>query len=188
MPAFRVEVFKSYQGEKWENVYLLQGTSIELAATAGAEIAEMERRFHLDQVMFDYVRVSSTIEGDDLYVTIPIGQPGLRGAQSDMYPLFATLRVDILVVGSGRPSRKYYRGVLEESEVQGGFISGSLRSSVSAVIDEVIAGSEAFPQLPLVDPDDQPWDSAVVYPKPQMRQLTRGRRRRPAASELIEPA
>lgn len=182
MPSHKVEVFKSYLGEKWENVYLVDAPTSAQASVYGVELANMERRFHLTFIQFDYVRASTLAEGDDDYVIVPLGSFGQREATANPLPLFVTLRVDVGVSGGGRPSRKYYRGVLEENLINYNAVDGTLRSSIAAVIQEVITGSETWPAVPLVDPDNQHWALPVVNPAPQMRQLRRGRRRKPAAA------
>lgn len=178
----KVEVFKSYLGERWENVYLVDSAG-EIPVTApfadvAFVIANAESVFHLPTVTFEYARVSTTAPGDGAFVTVPLGFPGLR-AGSDAgtpLPLWNTLRLDLLVA-TGRPSRKFYRGVLGEADIEFTAVAEAIRTNAQVVINAMIGELVTDASVRLVDPQGQEIYASTPYTKVQMRQLTRGRRR-----------
>lgn len=178
----KVEVFKSYLGERWENVYLVDSAG-EIPVTApfpdvAFVIANAERVFHLPSVTFEYARVSTVAPGDGAYVTVPLGFSGMR-AGSDAgspLPLWNTLRLDLLVA-TGRPSRKFYRGVLGEADIEFTAVAEAIRTNAQTVINAMIGELVSDASVRLVDPQGQEIYACTPYTKVQMRQLTRGRRR-----------
>lgn len=178
----KVEVFKSYLGERWENVYLVDSAG-EIPVTApfpdvAFVIANAESVFHLPTVTFEYARVSTVAPGDGAYVTVPLGFSGLR-AGSDAgspLPLWNTLRLDLLVA-TGRPSRKFYRGVLGEADIEFTAVAEAIRTNAQTVINAMIGELVTDASVRLVDPQGQEIYACTPYTKVQMRQLTRGRRR-----------
>lgn len=181
----KVEIFKTYLGERWENVYLVRGPGDPPAETPSPQIAfviaNAERVFHLPGVTFDYARVSTTAPGDGAFVTVPLGFPGMR-AGSDAgqpLPLWNTLRLDLLVE-FGRPSRKFYRGVLGEADIEYMNVAEAIRTNAQTVINAMIGELNTDANVTLVDPQGQEIYATTPYTKVQMRQLTRGRRRRAA--------
>lgn len=178
MALYRIEIFKSIGEEKWENVYLVDAGSLEAAVAAGAIIYPVEEDFHSTSVLFDYMRVSTVAEGDDIYTTVPLNTNGARGTAGDLLPLFNTLRADIQVAGGGRPSRKYYRGVIGESDQSAGIVASGIRTQVVTDLQSAIDDLSAL-GTPLVDPDSQEWVTPTAALRVQMRQLRRGARRTP---------
>lgn len=175
MAVFKVEIFKGFGGESWGNVYHLEADDLTEAQTAAITLAAEERDIHLNTVQFLYIRVADIDPGTDLFVTIPLAGVGDNDVRGQMLPLWDTFRVD-LTVSAGRPGRKYYRGVLctEDLTDNNGTIdltlSGALVANVQAMIDSLEASS------PLIEPDEDPFTTAVAWPRVQMRQLHRKRR------------
>lgn len=178
MPSHRIEIFKSYSNHTWENVYLIQAGELTNLVEMAQALADMERVFHWTGVRFDYARISTYAAGDNNYTTVPLGVFGQKALSSNPLPLFVTARVDVLVVGSGRPSRKYYRGVLQEDDINFDVVIESKRQEIDTAINLLIAGTGEVPDVPLVDPQDQSWSAAVTAIKPQSRQEHRGSKRR----------
>jgi len=172
----KIEVFKSFSGENWGNVYLVDNITNLLSLTPIANyIVAAERAFHADTVLFEYARISTVEPNDNQYTTVPIGLAGER-LVPDLVPLFVTLRVDILVNGGGRPSRKYYRGVLGEGDITATTVdAGILGDAVTALLGAM--DSTELDGAALADPQGQKWVTPTGYPKPQMRQLHRRRRK-----------
>jgi len=177
MPAtHKVEIFKSAFGENWGNVYLIDYLSAGASfATIVDSIASTEQSFHSDQILFEYARVSTLAPSDNDFVTIPLAVNGQRIVASPL-PLFVTLRVDIAVQEGGRPSRKYYRGVLGEDDITATAVSAGIRTTVADALSTLIDDLRGL-TTPVVDPQGQEWNTPIAYTKPQMRQLHRKRRR-----------
>lgn len=178
MAIYKVEIFKQWLGETWANVYHVSAATLEVAADAINRLAAMERQFHLDEVLFLYGRATDLVAGTDAYFTRPINDVGLRGVATDPLPPFVTLRVDIGTVGGGRPSRKYYRGVLQEGDTNRTTLLGSLGNIAQQAIDSAKSDLSGL-GIELVDVDGQVWADPSTYGRPQMRQLHR-RRKKPA--------
>lgn len=179
MPLFTVQVFKEGYGEKWSNRYLIEASSLAAAVICAPAIATAERGVHLDTVLFTYMRVSDLVAANDNYATIPVNNTGQTNASASALPLFNTVRVDIDVEGFGRPSRKYYRLPLMETDQDNHALSGTLVSAMAAMVNAMIAAvdSAGGGDGELVDPDGQSWVTATTFPRVQMRQLHRKRRR-----------
>lgn len=178
MALYIIQVFKQHPLEPraWSNRYLVESATLAAAEIAADEIVQAERAFHTEAVTFNYARVSTAAEGDDVYTTIPLGTLGIRTNPSDNLPLWNTVRVDIAVNGGGRPSRKFYRPPLGESDVNNYVVQAGIRSSIDAELNGLVA-SLTTAGTPLVDPDGQAWTTIAVQSRVQMRQLHRKRRR-----------
>ena len=171
MALFKVDIEKEYQGEYWTNRYVVDTANIGDAVTAALAIIDAERAIHYNVINFTKARVSDSVQGTDLFTTIPIGAIGLRNLASNLLPLFNVMRVDF-PVGQGRPSRKYYRGVLSEEVVSFNDVTQAVADLITNVFDPLVD------TLPLVDVDGQAWADAVPFLKVAMRQLRRGSRKR----------
>lgn len=178
MAVFKVEMFKELAGENWANVYHVSADDISDLSGIGNSIFLTEKEFHLDVVTFTNARVSTIAEDDEIFSVQPINASGERASSDTPLPLFNTLRVD-LQAGTGRPGRKYYRGVLMESDnldVQGSIASGIL-GTVASELTALISGLSGT--FPLQQADGDLIISATPFTKVQMRQLHRKRRRTP---------
>lgn len=174
MALYSLDIEKELAGEFWTNRYILDVASALAGASPAAEIIEAERQYTLDRVNFTRYRISSVATGDDDYIIVPIDLEGGRtaGVGSEL-PLFCTLRVDFTVT-SGRPSRKYYRGILiEADQTSFGELDDAFLGFFNAAVVDTIAAVEEY-----VDVDGQAILSGAAYPKVAMRQLRRGSRRR----------
>jgi hypothetical protein len=179
MPIFAVQVFKTHPlngSREWSNVYHVRcGTSLIAIGIAG-EIVTAEKAFHNVSTTFTRARASSITPGDDDFQTQVYNEPGERTDPSQNYPLWDTVRVDITVVGGGRPSRKFYRLPLGETDVVNLVVDGTLRSTIDTAL-EALRVSLDTATTPLVDLDDQEWQDVAAAPNVQMRQLHRKRKR-----------
>ena len=178
-PSHKVEIFKAYQGETWGNVYIVAAGSMEAAVAATAVIYDHEEALHTVSLQFTYARVSTWTVGDSSYTTIPLNSPGEWSQESNLMPLWCTARVDISALGGGRPSRKFYRGILDEAAVNFNVLDSTRRAAITANVQDMIDDLTALGS-PLVDPDGQLLATASTFNGPQMRQLHR--KRRPAGS------
>jgi hypothetical protein len=185
MPTQRIEIFKTYGGERWENVYYAYSDEpTDWAYTAANRIVTAEASFHLPVIEFSYYRISTVVQGDNQYVTVPLNAFGAR--QTDfaeaLLPLFNTIRLDISRVSGGRPGRKYYRGALREQDITYDTIDVGLRTLVASALATAIGDGTTTFDGPLTDEQGNLLSVPVTYPRVQMRQLRRGSRRRPPSS------
>lgn len=173
MPLFSVDVEKRLSSEFWSNRYIVRATSLALAQTFAGTIVAVEGQIHSSLVTFTRYRVSTVDQNDENYVIIPLNAQGQR-TTSQLLPLFNTLRVDI-VPTSGRPSRKFYRGVLQEDDINGDAVINTFSAFIDNFVNDLII-TETGPQI--VDPQDTVFTDANIHPFVQMRQLRRSRRKR----------
>lgn len=168
-----VEKFLASAAEYWTNVYYFDSAAVTNTATFAQAVVDAERAVHLSQVTITKWRADDNTLGTDEYVTTPVNLPGLRaGAPLDtILPLFVTGRVDF-AASSGRPSRKYLRGVLQESDVSMTSISGASLTALEEYAS-TMAGLTGY-----VDIDGQELVAGSVFPAPQMRQLRRGSKKK----------
>lgn len=173
MPLYSLDIQKELRGEYWTNRYILDGASL-LSLVAPADlILDAERAITIPDVDFTSYRLSTTVSGDDSYIIVPVGLPGQRVLASQALPLFCVVRVDF-PPPQGRPSRKYLRGVLGESDQEN--YGDLLSSTVTFLADNYGVPVGAVPEY--VDVDGQALGTGVIWPNVAMRQLRRGSRRR----------
>jgi len=180
MAQFRIQVFKRLGSNprEWSNTYRVDAADLDTAVTLVPSIGSMEQQLHLDNVTITRALVSDVNPATDVFATVPMNLTGSRSGGSDgaWLPIFNTMRVDISVVGGGRPSRKFYRGPILESDQQGAFLSPTVVSLLTDQLNGLIAVAETN-STPLIDPDGQEWDTAVGQSAVQMRQLHRKRKK-----------
>lgn len=180
MPLFRVQVFKSLSGSdrEWSNTYLVDAADLDAAVTAAAPIPTHEQPLHGDVVTITRMRVSDTTEDTDVFASVPLGLIGTlyTAADHDWMPLFNTVRVDIGVVGGGRPSRKFYRPPIAEDEQVNGRLNASIKTLFDGTIADMISDVSTAGGT-LVDPDGQLWITPSTQLPVQMRQLHRKRKK-----------
>lgn len=174
MPLFKVDIEKLLGQEYWTNRYIVNATDLQEGDDIGASIVAAEQEFHLTDVLFTKRRTSTLAPGGE-FTTTNINLPGNRAGSGTFLPLFNTLRVDLSVFGS-RPSRKYYRGVLTEGDISGDGVTTNFTPLLTLLLN--VIADEASTGEGVVDVDGQLITSVGVYPRVQMRQLRRGRRRR----------
>lgn len=164
MPIFRLQMFKRRgAGKPWSNVYhVLAGSMAGVQGDLGAFIAA-ERAIHNAAVTITYARISDLVPGTDTYVTMPINQAGLTLTQGGLLPLENTVRVDMTAAGGGRPSRKYYRLPLTESEQEDSLLSGPVQATVLNALQGLLADL-AGTGVTWVDPDGQVLTGVAVWP------------------------
>lgn len=172
MPLFSVDVQKFGAGEYWTNRYIIDVADLDAGIAVGEDIADLERVPLLASFVIEKYRVSSVVEGDDVYAIVPYEQAGLAFSDGFPLPLFNVVRVDF-AVGFGRPSRKYLRGCLSEGSIAGMNIETAVRGNIQTNYATPLAALPAY-----VDVDGQPITSATVFSAIHMRQLRRGSRRR----------
>lgn len=178
MPTFQVDIEKVRDGEFWTNRYFIDRGTLAIANLAAEDIVAGERTFHRTGITFSKMRVRTTTPGDDAFITTPLSGTGEVSPSGNYLPLFNVVRADFSIVQGGRPSRKYYRVGLCGGDVEPGYTFNSsyvnlILTALTDMMDAVAAGGS-----PILDPDNQSWEAATVFPQIGMRQLRKGSRRR----------
>ena len=176
LPGTRLTIEKMYQNEYWTNVYFLAGSIGDSASTA-ASILGAEMAITSDDVLFTKMRLDDNTPDTEVYASSPINLFGLYDlGASQMLPLFNVVRVDF-AAGTGRPSRKYLRGILSESDVNFNSILSGMVSTIQTNYATVLAGLAGY-----VDIDGDEIATGVVHPFVGMRQLRRGSKKKTTPS------
>lgn len=173
MPLYQADIEKRISSEFWSNRYIINAPDFAQATEIADNLVFHERALHTTAVSFTRFRVSTTAIDDGIYTIVPINAAGLRTTGTALLPLFNTLRFD-LSAAVGRPSRKFYRGVLSEGDIAGDAIVVDFTSFATTLAGNL--GTEIGPGV--VDPQGTVLLSVTVHPFVQMRQLRRSRRRR----------
>lgn len=173
MALFNVQIQKFLFNEYWINRYIVNADDIGLAADVADDIVEVERSLHIVGVDFTSYRVSDNIPDNDQFIVKQLGVLGTRpSGGGQLMPLFCCFRVDFSV-GIGRPSRKYLRGCMLESDQDAGTVIAGSVASVNTLY--------TTPMLTIgnyVDVDGQAFVAGACNTKVGMHQLRRGSRRR----------
>lgn len=169
----RVTIEKHYAlaGEYWTNVYFHGGNDFAAAAQFANGVVAAERALYHSGITITKYRIDDNVENTDNFVTVPLNVSGTRAATSDPLPLFATGRVDF-AAGTGRPSRKYIRGLLQENDTAAFKLTNSALAELQAYGSAVVAAGD------YVDVDGQDISSAAASPDIAMRQLRRGSKKK----------
>ncbi len=176
LPQARLTIEKMYQGEYWTNVYWLAG-DIGASASDAAAIIQAEQAIHLQGVLLTKARLDDGQEDTDVFATIIINQFGGKSTGgNEMLALYNTLRVDF-AAGTGRPSRKYLRGVLTEDDVVFNTLRSGILTAGQTTYADVLAATANY-----VDVDGDSIIAGTVYPFVQMRQLRRASKKKTTPS------
>lgn len=174
MARFQIDIEKRLASEFWSNVYQIQAPDLANAEAFGQFLVTAERASTGTPVLFTRYRTSSVAMNDGVYAITTINQNGQRTMNS-ILPLFNTLRLD-LNTSPGRPSRKYYRAMLDEFDISGDVITTTPFLPLTLALSDLFA--ETAEMTGLVDPQGQLFNSITIHPFVQMRQLRRSRRKR----------
>ena len=184
MARFKLEIFKRIGTEEWGNRYWLETVSFTTAVPVAEDIIIAEANIHSTQVNFVRARIGTAVEGDDLFLNLPLSITGnVAGSTTgNLLPLWNVLKVyfnkDLL-----RPDYKLYRGCLGEANTESGTVDATFRTSVLAQMEAIATGD---PQL-VFPASGSGYVSVTVDPLIRERQLHR-RRRRQASSGLAIPS
>jgi len=180
MPLFKIQIFKKLEGSdrEWSNVWICDATDLATVVAGMPDFGSNEAQFYLDNVIVTRARVSDTLPDTDVFSIVTLDLEGTRGTagDGDWLPLFNTVRIDIDVEGGGRPSRKYIRPPLLESDQSRGILEDTVITYFTTVANQAIevASTGSFP---MVDPDGQTLITSHAQANVQMRQLHRKRKR-----------
>lgn len=180
MPIFRAQVFFTHALGKWTNVYHVNAADFAtaLAHFTDTSVVDKLRSMEHINVTLQQIRVSDEIPGTDVFATVPIGLAGTSSDSGSLLPLFNRARVDVAVIGGGRPSRKYIAGWITESLQTDGNLETTavtyMNTAMGGLITALVTlGSD------LCDPDGQEWLTASTIRAVAMHQMHRKRRKTP---------
>lgn len=149
--TFRVIKYHSLNPDrKWANTYefvaIAAGSEDELLAL-GTALVNFEAAFHRDVILFDRLLISTWQPDSKPYdpaafISSSLTAQGGVGPVGDNAPLNQTLSV-ARVCSTGRQGHIFYRGVLNEAEIQAPAGTSVLvsRSSQQTVLDEALTDS-----------------------------------------------
>lgn len=174
MPLFNLDIEKqlTFDPETWTNRYIIEAADITAAVLTAEAIYQIERDVHLDIVRFTRYRVSDQDPDTDVFTIIPKGEIGDRVTAGQTLPLFNVVVVDF-PAAQGRPSRKYLRLPIQESEQANGDLDAALITIVNNSYGTPLGAISAF-----VDVDGQALSAGVAKGRVGMRQLRRGSKRK----------
>lgn len=168
LPPTVLTIEKVYNNEFWVNVYYLSSELGSSASPANAIVAA-ERSVTCSAVVFTKYSLRTTVEDDYVYATIPLNLAGTRtSAVTPTAPLFNTVRVDFQAA-LGRPSRKYLRGCLMNTDLSGANIVAGVVTYFQTNYADVVSAVTTY-----VDVDGDDITAGAVSPLVGMRQLRRG--------------
>lgn len=173
MPLFQVDIQKTHPASSrfWTNRYIVNAATLQAAASVAQQIRSVEAQVLLDAFGIDKIRTSDMVEGTDQFIIDDTLIVGNRPTTGEWLPLFCVARVDFSA-GSGRPSRKYLRGVLLEADQANGALTAAARTFIN---DNYSSDMLAIPEF--VDVDGEAFITAGVNQNVGQRQLRRGSRR-----------
>jgi len=174
MPKLRVtiEKFLPSQNEYWTNVYWVPTASVGDAMTIAQQLVTAERAILHPLVTVTKARIDDAVPDSDVGGTVVFNVQGTRDmGGGQLLPLFVVARCDFSVIGGGRPSRKYFRGMLGEVDADFMTINNSAKSEIQNYGNAVVVAG-------VCDPDEQLFSFAAAYPAPAMRQLRRGSKKK----------
>lgn len=176
MAVYKVQVDKTFSGDRWSNTYHVNGSSLVGARDAADAIVLHERAIHPTFVQFTRLLVSTITEGDRQFAALPLSVAGTRTFTTDRLPVFNTLRADLSVGGVGDTARKYYRCLCEGDSSGGAIVSDLVTlatSEINELIDEMASGG-----FPLCKISGDLLTDVTIFALVQERQLHRRRRKK----------
>jgi hypothetical protein len=182
VPEFYAQTYKTHPFGKWTNVYQFGAATLDEAVSDMLPILETLELPMLHQaVTLKAVRFSTVTPGDSVFAIIPLNAGGTSSDSGDLLPFFNCARVDISIIGGGRPSRKYWKGLLTESLVTAMQVNGGTATALEGAFNSAIADANDAGHA-FHDNDGQDWDVATVQSLVQMRQMHRRRRKTPVVT------
>jgi hypothetical protein len=176
LPKYRLSIVKGIQSEEWSNDWLLNVPDMNAAADVAEALIDFEQHMHTSNVQFRYYRISTLTKGDRVFRHVGLNSNGLILAPSDEeLPLFNCIRIDLTTLDSD-PARKYFRMPVLESMQSGGELLPSTISNLNGNITSYLLNTIALDNI--VTSKGNTVSGATVFPRVQMRQLTRRRKKK----------
>lgn len=178
MSIFQVDVQKHFGGEFWTNVYFLEANDINTAHDAAVNVlVPVEQAVHTEGIVIDKVRTSTTTPNDRVFINSPRNDACTIALAGNRLPLFNIVRAD-LTVGTGDPSRKYYRSGMGSLSMGGPFEWDVTRTSAIHTALNSLMIDFATNGVVWVDESGNVITDTIVPVTIGMRQLRRGSKRR----------
>lgn len=136
MTIYRLTVVKQMQdgndaGRQWSNVYHLNEASLAAAILHAPTILDLEKTIYPDNVSIVRWAVHNpAVSGDGQSDAVSIAGTRSTGTAATQLPLFNAVLFRFLVE-VGRPSLKYLRLPLDESEVSNGVVDSAVTDAIS---------------------------------------------------------
>lgn len=169
---WQVDIEKLLNGEYWTNRYIISTTDLAAGIVVGQQLADIERAVTGTTITQTKFRVSDGTPNTDVYQIVQLNRAGTLSLSGPALSLFIVARVDFSTAGGGRPSRKYLRGCLSGTYINGEALTTTILTILNTYATNVLAVDE------FVDVDGQAFISHAVWPFVAMRQLRRGSKRR----------
>jgi hypothetical protein len=160
MALFLCQVRKAtqlYSGRKWSNQYFHVASTVTAALDWAYSVwVDIEKDFHYDDCYAYEVYVNDTEDApNSIGYTRPVALADAYGSlvsvgAGQKAPTFVTARVDFPVTAS-RPSRKFYRPVLRESDFDGDNFTGTFPAALNTALNNITAVGGFY------DVDGQVW-------------------------------
>lgn len=125
---------------KFSYAYFVNAGTLGDAANAAQQIWQQLRQGHSSDAYCYEVYVSDLVENTTNYVIMPIGAgvaSGMLPVIDNALPTFNVVRVELNVIG-GRPSRKYHRLPLAESNIGNGLLNTTTLAAISDAHNAVL--------------------------------------------------
>jgi len=178
MPDFFIQTHKTHAKGKWSNVYTSTAPDLaEIVADMVTVMTTLELPLLHPDVTLESIRFSTVTPFDGIYQIVPIGEAGTSSDTGDLLPFFNCVRIDFVVIGGGRPSRKYWKGLLTETLVTAQNVNSGTLGLIETTFNAAIASANDLGHA-FRDNDGQVWDSATALAPVQMRQMHRKRKKR----------
>lgn len=136
MPIYRVTIQKTMQdgndaGKKWSNVYHLNEASMPAAILKAPTMVDLEKTIYPDNVMITRWSISDPA-APNTGSSESVATLGTRstGTPATQLPLFVAVLFRFITT-TGRPSLKYLRLPLDESEVSNGQVDSTVTDAIS---------------------------------------------------------
>lgn len=168
-PAYAFDLEHQFGQEVWSNVFHIDAADLAAAVDVANDIADLVLVATQPTVLQTKGRVYTTALDAYNFVTIPFNRMGTRTGQigAILMPLYVTARIDFNA-SVGLPSRKYFRGILSQQDVD---VFDTLDSTVLGTLNTLGTALATLPGY--VDVDGDLLTGHAVWPKTQMRQLRR---------------
>jgi len=167
-----IEKYMPLFPEYWTNIYWVNALDMPTAQAVVPALINAEKALYTNVVTITKARVDDGVPGTDVFSTSIHNVVGTRATPaSEMMPLFVVLRVDFGSLDGGRPSRKYLRGVLWETDGTHASLNAPLLT-LAANYGLAVVGTA------VCDPQGFDLNSAAPWSAPAMRQLRRGSKRK----------
>lgn len=156
----------------WTNVYHVNVSDLAAATTAMNSIVNAEKAITYSSVGYQKARIRVAGSTGPGSLVVLSGTGAITSVGVSQLPLFCTTRVDFTPL-VGRPSRKYLRGTLSETNTDQSNLTSTQITFVNTNYRDVLLTLGVF-----VDVDGEAFTGGLTLAPIQMRQLRRGSKKK----------